>query len=313
MKILITGSSSFVAQNLSKFLNSLGFTIYGLGRSKTNNPLYVKEYLYNDLKDITLDDMDAVIHLAAKVHDTNNEASYKDFYEVNVGLTKEIFDKFVESKLPKFIFMSSIAVIGDVEKDTVITELTETNPTTDYGKTKLDAEKYIINNCPKDKKFYILRPAMIYGEGNKGNLNLLFNLMSKGIPYPLGCYDNKRSFIAIENLDFIIAEIVKKEVKSGIYNISDDTPYSTKEIIELMASVMNKKEKIWNFPKSIIKLIAKCGDTLKLPLNTNRLQKLTQNLFVANDKIKKELEISKLPHSSRESMIRTIKFLNDNK
>ena len=151
---------------------------------------------------------------------------------------------------------------------------------------------------------------MIYGEGNKGNLNLLYQLVKKGIPWPLGAFNNKRSFCNIENLSFVIQELIDKEnIASGIYNIADNESLSTNEIIQLIAESKNKKASIWHIPKSLVTALAKLGDKMKLPLNSERLQKLTASYLVDNAKIK--LAIGKnLPFSTREGFLKTFQSFN---
>lgn len=96
-------------------------------------------------------------------------------------------------------------------------------------------ENYILTHLPSDKKVYILRPYMIHGLGNKGNLNLLYGLVSKGVPYPLGAYANNRSFLSIENLCFVIDQLLKKVIPSAVFNVADDVPLSTNEVIALVS------------------------------------------------------------------------------
>jgi nucleoside-diphosphate-sugar epimerase len=92
----------------------------------------------------------------------------------------------------------------------VLTEEVEPKPLTHYGKSKLMAEEYILSQpLSVGKSYYILRPCMIHGPGNKGNLNLLYQIVQKGIPYPLAAFENKRSFLSIENLCFIGAKTLK--------------------------------------------------------------------------------------------------------
>jgi len=76
---------------------------------------------------------------------------------------------------------------------------------------------------------------MIHGPGNKGNLNLLYKLVQKGLPWPLGAFENKRSFTSIDNLTHIITQIIEKEIDPGIYQIADDEALSTNELIQLIA------------------------------------------------------------------------------
>jgi nucleoside-diphosphate-sugar epimerase len=194
-----------------------------------------------------------------------------------------------------------------------LTEEVTPNPITHYGKSKLLAEQYILSQpIPDGKRVYILRPCMIHGPGNKGNLNLLYNLVSKGFPWPLGLFENSRSYLSIENLCFIIKELIEREeIPSGVYNVADDVPLSTNEVIKMIAESKGKQARILNLSQNLIKVIASMGDSLKLPLNSERLQKLTESYIVSNTKIKKAL-CKQLLVSSKEGLMRTFQSFADN-
>lgn len=291
--IIVTGSSGFIGKNLISYLNAnQNFNIINLKLDKNIDIFLPKN-------------SDIVIHLTGKAHDLKNITDSSEYYNVNTELTKRIFDAFLLSNAKVFVILSSVKAIADSVKE-VLTEVETPNPLTHYGKSKLLAEQYILSkSIPKDKKVYILRPCMIHGPGNKGNLNLLFNLVSKGFPWPLGQFDNSRSYLSIENLCFVINElIVREEIQSGIYNVADDIPLSTNDVIKLIVDTSKKKIKILNINKSIINKIAMIGDFFKLPINTDRLQKLTESYVVSNDKIKSVLG-KPMPISSKEGLIRT--------
>jgi nucleoside-diphosphate-sugar epimerase len=152
-----------------------------------------------------------------------------------------------------------------------------------------------------------LRPCMIHGTGNSGNLNLLYKLVSKGIPWPLGEYMNQRSFCTVDNLMFVFQEfIVRGDISSGIYNVADDVPLSTNDVISILAETQNRKPIIWNLPKGLIRIVAKIGNSCKLPLNEDRLGKLTESYVVSNKKL--VIALGKpLPVSSREGLLKTFK------
>src|SRR5690606_26024458 len=137
---------------------------------------------------------------------------------------------------------------------------------------------------PIGKRIYILRPCMIHGPGNKGNLSALYQIVAKGLPWPLGAFENQRSFLSIENLCFVVKELLENEqIQSGIYNVSDDKPLSTNELIKILGeSLGRKKNLIWKVNQSFVKSLAKFGDYSHLPLNSERLQKLTENYVVSN-------------------------------
>jgi dTDP-D-glucose 4,6-dehydratase len=136
---------------------------------------------------------------------------------------------------------------------------------------------------------------MIHGPGNKGNLNLLYNLVRKGIPWPLGAFVNQRSFASVGNVAFVIQQILGKEVPGGIYNLADDEMVSTNKIIRLIADSLGRNPRIWKFPRGLIRRIARLGDLLHFPLNSERLNKLTENYWVSNSRIKSALEIESMP------------------
>jgi nucleoside-diphosphate-sugar epimerase len=291
--IFLTGSSGFIGSSILQYFAGEKILKYNRGDK------------FNILIDST------VIHLAGKAHDLKNISSSEEYYEANTELTKKIFDAFLDSDAKRFIYFSSVKAVADDIKGE-LTELNIPNPTTHYGKSKLFAEEYIFSKeIPEGKRVYVLRPCMIHGSGNKGNLNLLFKIVSKNIPWPLGAFENKRSFCSVENLLFIIKELIEQEdIPSGIYNIADDEPLSTNDLIGLIAQSQNRKPKIWKFSKGLIEIFAKIGDKFYFPLNSERLQKLTDSYIVSNNKIK--LAIGKpLPVSSREGLIRTFKSFNN--
>lgn len=303
--ILITGASGFVGSNLTTFLKSVFQTLI---TTVTRNPSNKEgSFSYENLFSGSKLHFSFYIHLAGKAHDLKNISDESEYFKVNYDLTKKLFDRFLEDKEAQtFIFISSVKAVAD-EVQGELTEDHSPNPITAYGKSKLKAERYILDNMPDNRTVIILRPCMIHGPGNKGNLNLLYSIISRGIPWPLGSFDNSRSFLSIENLCFVIKEILEGNVSSGVYNVADDGALSTKELVSVISEVSNKGSRICNVPKPFIAMIAKAGNVLPLPLNEERLEKLTENYLVSNVKIKKELGIERMPVSAREGMIKTLK------
>ena len=294
MTVNITGSGGFVGQNLIPYLAGKAFKIYNVSRKQLKSA------------DIELTKRSVIVHLAGKAHDLKKVSQPDEYYQVNFELTKELYDAFLKSEARKFIFISSVkAVVDSVEG--VLTEAIAPNPQTHYGKSKLMAEEYIQSQpLPEGKSFYILRPCMIHGPGNKGNLNLLYQLVAKGIPYPLAAFDNQRSFLSVENLCFIIKQLIERnDIPSGIYNAADDEALSTNQLVSLLSEALNKSPRLLRVPSSLISFAARIGDLLKLPLNTERLGKLTENYVVSNQKIKQALG-QELPLSAREGISKTV-------
>ena len=299
MKIAITGSTGFVGTNLISFL-------------KDNNE--IEAVNLRDCNEIKINKYsEVVIHLAGKAHDLKKNSNKDEYYKINLDLTINVFEAFLKSNAETFIFMSTVKAVADYCND-ILTENQIPNPQTHYGKSKLIAEEYILSKpLPTGKRIFILRPSMIHGPGNKGNLNLLYKLVKIGMPWPLGAFENKRSFCSIDNLCFIINSLIEnKNIPSGIYNVADDEALSTNEIITLFSEFNKKKTKIIRVSKKIIFKIANVGDSFKLPLNNERLTKLTENFVVSNSKIKTVLNIKTLPISSQDGMIKTITNFKEN-
>jgi len=309
MNILITGIHGFVGNNLVFALKE-NHTIYGLDIISPQKEGVVKTYTWSDLDDLPA--IDTIIHLAGKAHDTKNKSEAQVYFDINTGLTQKIFDYFLQSTAKQFLFFSSVKAAADSVEGAYLTEDVIPNPIGPYGESKIKAEEYIQSKDWNEKKVYILRPCMIHGPGNKGNLNLLYNVVKKGVPWPLGAFNNQRSFLNIWNLSSIIEQIILKSPESGIYHLSDDKPLSTNELVELIAASRNKKARIWHLNQSLINVLAQIGTICKLPLNTERLQKLTENYVVSNQKIKLALDIDSLPVDTVEGLKRTLETFEKN-
>jgi nucleoside-diphosphate-sugar epimerase len=331
MKVLITGIHGFVGSNLVNALKAQ-HTIYGLDIVAPMKEGITKTYTWAELENIPA--VDVVIHLAGKAHDTKNQTNAQVYFDINTGLTEKMYDWFFTSEAKKFIFFSSVKAAADKVVGEILTEDIVPSPKGPYGESKIKAENYILSHqspvnsyqstvishqSPEgstlstihltpytNKKTYILRPCMIHGPGNKGNLNLLYQVVRKGIPYPLGTFENRRSFCSIDNLSFVIEQLIEKDIPTGIYNVGDDETLSTNELIALMANTMGKPNRTWNWNKSVIQLCAKIGTVLHLPLNTERLQKLTENYVVSNAKIKQALGVDKMPVRAEEGLKKTV-------
>ncbi len=294
MTIFLTGSGGFIGKSIRKYLsNSVHYTNF-----KREENIVIKE--------------DIVLHFAGKAHDIKKVSRPDEYYKVNTELTQKVFDAFLDSKAKVFIVLSSVKAVADSVKEE-LTEDDTPHPITDYGKSKLLAEQYILSKpIPNGKRVYILRPCMIHGPGNKGNLNLLFKLVIKGFPWPLGAFENKRSFCSIDNLCFVIYELIENDqIPSGVYNIADDEAISTNELIGLIANSQNKISRIWFFSTSVIKALSKLGDLFRLPLNTERLNKLTETYIVSNNKIKTAIN-KPLPITTKDGLLKTFNSFNNN-
>ncbi|GHE38953.1 NAD-dependent epimerase/dehydratase family protein [Sphingobacterium griseoflavum] len=295
MNVTVTGASGFVGQNLARFFLKEDINFF---------PLSVRDRKWEEMMPMV---GSALIHLAGKAHDTSNTTDQRVYFEVNRDLTIRIFDRFLASEIRDFFFISSVKAVAD----TLVSPLTEEiagSPLTPYGKSKREAEEYLLNQqLPEGKRLFIIRPCMIHGPYNKGNLNLLYNVVRKGIPWPLADFQNERSFLSVDNLCFLLGRMMRDEtLSSGVYNFADDSPISTNALVGLIGNCIGKSTKLWHFPKTIVKSIASIGDAIPFPLNSERLKKLTESYVVSNAKIKRELNLDKLPLTVEDGLKKTI-------
>ena len=239
MKIIITGATGFVGSNLSKYLEEKGNVV---GKLSLRNP----DWILNKNADV-------IIHLAGKAHDTANTSADDEYFKVNRDLTIRLFEEFLNSEIRDFIYFSSVKATADTIEG-ILDENHPSDPKTPYGKSKLEAENYLLaQELPENKRLFIIRPCMIHGPGNKGNLNLLYKVVEKGIPWPLADFDNQRSFLSIDNLNFLIERIISDQnMTSGIYNFSDDKALSTNDLVKIIANTSGKTERLLKIPKHLI-------------------------------------------------------------
>ena len=314
-QILITGAFGFVGSNLARSLTE--YRLIALDLKESGGTPYYAFFPWDNLEAVPWSEIDVIIHLAGKAHDTKNQSAAEEYFAVNTELTKKIFKYFLQSDAKKFIYFSSVKAAAD-RVDSILTEEITPSPGGPYGKSKLAAERYLLEEYAKyertvgrgsdwatlgdddletkgrrdketkhAKHLYILRPCMIHGQGNRGNLNSLVSLVRKGIPYPLGAFENRRSYTSIDNLCYVINELINCDIPSGIYNMSDDDPVSTNDLVKIIAEATGKREKIWKINQKIINILAATGSFMHLPFNRETLQKLTENYIVSNEKLKK--------------------------
>ena len=282
--IYITGYTGFIGQNLSQYL---GESVVGVNLRNQGLLVFEKGAV--------------VVHLAGKAHDLKKTSQASEYFTVNTDLTKSVFGAFLASEASVFVFMSTVKA-GEGKDKTASA----------YSQSKYMTEQYMLSKeIPDGKRVYILRPVMVHGPGNKGNLNLLFGVVKKGFPWPLAAFENKRSFVSVENLCFVVKALIESEnVPSGVYAVADSDAFSTNELVRMAGDALGKKVIFWRLPKGLVRFGAAVGSMLGLPLNTERLEKLTENAVVDNGLLLKVLGKS-LPLTAREGFEKTFKSFVD--
>ncbi len=311
----MTGIGGFVGQNLAATLRRAGHEIIGLSREKSASATLT----WVDVSAGTLPPFDAVIHLAGYAHDLKHRARAQVYFDVNTELTKQIFGAFqAEASARLFFFFSSVKAVADfVPASEELMEEVVPAPAGPYGESKRAAEKFLQENFDfggndgaSGRRLYILRPCMIHGCGNKGNLNLLYAVVRRNLPWIFGAFENRRSFLSMENCAFIVEKMLAGTPPSGVYNLADDDPLSTNTLVETMTAAMGRKRmRVVKFPAGILRFCASAGTLFHLPFNRERLTKLTESYVVSNAKIRRALGFEKLPVPVREGIAETVKSL----
>lgn len=297
--ILVSGKNGFIGKNWDNYIlkNKIELNTSRLNSDIINNDNKIDSLFKNKF---------GFLHLCGLAHDLKNTNNSKLYYKINTDYTKKVFDKFLKSETKIFIFISSVKAVAD-SVENILFEKTPPNPQTHYGKSKFLAEKYILSKkIPDDKKIYILRPSMVHGPENKGNFNLLYLYLKTNLPWPLGSFKNKRSFCSIQNLCFVINKLFESsEIESGIYNVCDSDPISTNELVNLISEQKGLSNLILKIPKFIIITLFKFLDIINFKINSNQLEKLTENYVVSNTKLK--TKIGPLPVQTKDGLINTFK------
>ncbi len=243
MKILITGASGFVGSALTKELS----------KRNIHWVAYHREY---DLPK-SFKGFNTIIHLAAKVHDMKYP-TLDAFIAGNVELTERLARRALEDRVPHFIFLSSIKVNGE-ERDEPYFEVDVPAPKDPYGLSKWMAENIIKEICTQagsTLKYTIIRPPLVFGEGVKGNFELLQKIAKIPLPLPLGGIKNKRSFIHVHSLVDLLIDCAKnsEHFQNKTFLASDGNNYST---TELLIKFGKNPKMLFYVPKSWFKFFFK--------------------------------------------------------
>ena len=324
-RVLITGAYGFAGTNLSAYLADQGVEVWALDVARAGTRgVYRRDFTWDGLAAVPWAQVDTVIHLAGKAHDTRRTSEAQSYFEINAGLTRRVLDAWkagsvggapggsetasgsLRSRI--FILFSSVKAVADAV-DGVLTEEATPAPRTPYGESKLAAEAIVQQHRQAGFRPYILRPCMIHGRGNKGNLNLLFKIAARGLPWPLGACENRRSFASVGNVCAVVAGLLEGRTEPGVYQVADDEALSTNELIRLMAETLGRRPRILKIPTAAIRGVARVGDWLHLPLDSERLKKLTESYVVSNEKVKRALGWERMPVDAREGLRVTLEAL----
>ena len=294
MNILLTGGTGLIGRALYPLLCENGFHVKCALRKKNDGKIIKEEdvFYYKNLDENTdwshaLNNIDIVIHLAAQVpfDRKGDDNSYNKFYQVNFKGTKRLAQQAAQANIRRFIFISTIGILGISDLTTPLTEKSKENPNNNYAISKQMAEKALCSiGNQSDMEVVILRPPLVYGPYVKANFLKLLDWVYKGIPLPFGGVKNQRNFIALENvIQAILTCVVYKKSVNEIFIISDDEYISTKDLIQKISNAMGRPARLFNFPIFFAKFL------LIMIGKKSLYNKLWGSLRVDSKKIKEQI------------------------
>jgi len=251
MNILITGASGFIGRHLASRLARGGYPVRCLVRDSSdisclknlNLELFYGDLLARESLECALDKVDLVYHLAGEVYSRKKD----DYYKGNILATNNLLEVCEEKGTRRIIFLSSVGVYKPITTNTLLTEESECEPITFYGKTKLHAEELVKkHNIP----WVVVRAPIVYGPHQPAVLNRFFlDAVNKRKIYIVGKGDNLRSLCYIENLvEGLVSLANKTEVKGETYILSDNSPYAFSEVVKTITKLIGKEIKVVHLP-----------------------------------------------------------------
>jgi len=294
-KVLVTGASGFIGSALCVKILAEGLQVRGTFRSESDVSRLPESVEAVSISSIdsdtkwndTLEGIDTVVHLAARVHvmDDSSLDPLTEYHKVNVEGTKCLAIAAAKAGIKRFIYISSIKVNGE-GRASAYTEYDEEAPADPYGVSKWEAEQELHKiSDTTGIEVVILRPPLVYGPGVKANFMQLFKIVERRIPLPLLNIKNRRSFIYLGNLiDAIITCMTNPNAAGKTYLVSDGEDVSTSELIRRIGAASGRRAFLLPVPVWILRMAG------RITGKSNEIERLVGSLTVDISKICKELE-----------------------
>lgn len=293
MRFLVTGANGFIGQHLSTELLRRGQSVRAAIRSACP-PIAGAECIAVGAIDGETDwagalqDVDAVIHMAARVHVMKDSAAdpLAEFVKVNTQGTENLARQAAAAKVRRLVYVSSIKVNG--EHTLGMQSFTESDlpdPQDPYGVSKWQAEQALQRIAQETGlEVVIVRPPLVYGPGVKGNFLGLLAAIRKGIPLPLAGANNARSLVYVGNLvDALIICASHSSAAGQTYVVSDGGAVSTAVLVDKIAKALCRRNRSFYFPPALLRAFA------ALLRRSDQIDRLFGSLRVDDDKIRNEL------------------------
>jgi nucleoside-diphosphate-sugar epimerase len=318
VKVLVTGATGFVGRELCPALTQNGWVVRGTLRQDNSDRLPEVEWI--QVTDIAMADWTAllrechyVVHLAALAHQIGSNVSAAEFDRVNHRATAELARAVNTSPtVRRLVYVSSIGAVCSAS-DHIVSAETECRPESPYGRSKRAAELAIQSILAETlQDWCIIRPTLVYGPGNPGNMRRLMQLTRSPVPLPLASIRNRRTFLYVGNLvDLINKALTHPNASRQIFNVADSQVLSTPELIRQLAELCGSRARLISAPLWILRLLGRMGDLLSrtsgrsLGIDTYSVERLLGSLEVDNSFVRTKLGWNP-PFTTREGLQRTM-------
>jgi len=309
-RVLITGATGAIGPRVVQAMNQAGFRVRVFSADPPSPGMLPQdtEVTIGDVNDqeavtLAMRGVDAVVHLAALLHIVNPTPEMRERYEqVNIGGTSTVVEAAINEGVKRIVLFSTIAVYGETH-GRILNEESPTQPETDYGRTKLAAEKIVLNAKGSDGKPLgtVLRLGAVYGSRIKGNYERLTQALAGNRFIPVGKGDNRRTLVYDKDVGQAALLAVSHPRAAGrIFNVTDGHFHALNEIIESICSALGRKPPRWSLPmgptRLLIRLIEKGSVCLgsKPFVTQGMIEKYIEDVAVEGRRIQAELGF--VPH-----------------
>jgi len=298
-KVLVTGANGFIGRCLCAALQQQGVHVLALLRTPSQGPWQssVIVDLTMAMPSVTdLQGVDVIFHLAGKAHAVAEcEQDATEYERINSQGTERLLQVAAAAGVQRFVFFSSVKAIADQGSATALDETTPCAPDSPYGVSKLKAESLVLHGGYVAEPV-VLRPCMVYGESDKGNLPRMARMIAKGLMPPLPDFANQRSMVHVDDIvqAALLAAALPQAVNQ-IYIVSDGQYYSTRYIYESLCQALGRVPPRWHVPLWLLRTMARTGDLLgswlqrRMPFDSSALQRLSESACYSSTKIQQEL------------------------
>ncbi len=317
LKVLVTGANGFIGARLCNDLKQQGYQVRTLSRSPNthSDDHWLMDLAIDQCPAGLLHGVDAVFHLAGKAHalaETSQDVA--EYRNINTQGTCKLLEAAQQADVKHFVFFSSIKAVGD-SPEQLIDETFNMPADTPYGQSKYLAEQLVLHGgyIPHP---VVIRPCMVYGNTEKGNLPRMINAVQRGVFPPLPETNNRRSMVHVEDVVRAALLAVENPLAAGqIYIVSDEQQYSTRQIYDWIREALGKPPQSWSMPGSVLRGLAKSGDVIgyvfgrRFSFDSDSLQKLTASAQYSSAKITRELGFHP-QFTLKQSLPEIVRFLN---